>query len=516
MKNLLNLLLITVPVALNAFAQSADHFVLEGRGYLAARNITNANADFAEAVALSPDHETANALYAITRLLCLPYQGPSQDFMDRMGLALTNRDIYQWTARLPQDTNGIPVPPNGVDEMEGTAFVLTNILPEVQGSLGNLSKITDTNFVLLLASNETTLAEVVVDYGDVQMLRALLGAAELEGYTVQGYNLSIQLNALYNLFYRGRELTAEQIVASYPLALTLATTNYFPAAQAALAQAINSYLTASDFIRNRPTNVTRLFNYDPSMGTNEAKFRQTLIELKSSFQSPVTLSQITNGSTPLVVQLGNYFTYPKSLRSLLPLFNGNGIEMGTLPDPTFGGVVWGIDSNQIYSALGEKLLLYPRIENVSRSPDGTLHLQVDALDQRRFSIQVSEDLHIWTELTNTYPVNGSLSFRDAQSNTAARRFYRVEDLQRFKSFAGQVVDALTGLPVPGVLITSSLDGSIAITDASGNFFLQTRVAGSAIGFYILSAAATNYQNAQIQGAYFGGAHFSGIVVKLFH
>jgi hypothetical protein len=516
MKSRATILVLSVLFALNAFAQSADHFVLQGRGYLVARDITNANAAFGAAVDISPDHETANALYAITRLLCLPYQGPSQDLMDRMGLSLTNRDIYNWTARLPLDTNGIPIPPNGFDSMEGTAFVRTNILPQVQGSISNLAKIADTNFVLSLSSNETTLAQVVVDYGDIQMLRALLGAAELEGYTLQAYNLSIQLNALYNMFYRGRELTIEQILASYPLALTLATTNDFPAAQASLEDAIKSYLVASDFIRSRPTNVTRLFNYDPSMSTDEARFRQTLVELKGSLQAPVMLTQFTNGTTPLVANLGAYFSYPKPLRSFLPVFRDNAVVMGTLPDSTFGGVVWGIDTNQIYALLGQELLLLPRIRNVNRLPNSSLQLHVDALDQRRFSVQASQDLLIWMELTNAFASNGVITFRDPQSNTSTRRFYRLEDLDRFRSFSGQVVDAQTGFPVPAALIASSFDASTTTTDGTGYFFLQTRMAGAPIGFYTLNVSANGYQNQQIPGAYFGGAHLSSLTIQLHH
>jgi len=159
--------------------QTADGFVLQGRNYLAVKNLTNANASFSTAVALSPNHQTANAFFAATRLLTLPDRQPAQDMMDRLGVALTNRNIYHWTARLPTDTNGIPVPPNDFNLMEGVAFVRTNFLPEVTAALGNFSKITDTNFVLTLSSNESSMAAVILGFGDSQMLRALLLSLEL-------------------------------------------------------------------------------------------------------------------------------------------------------------------------------------------------------------------------------------------------------------------------------------------------------------------------------------------------
>src|SRR2546428_3341498 len=243
-------------------AKSADGLVIQGRNYLAVKNLTNANASFSAAVALSPNHQTANAFFAATRLLTLPDRQPAQDMMDRLGVALTNRNIYHWTARLPTDTNGIPVPPNDFNLMEGVAFVRTNFLPEVTAALGNFTKITDTNFVLTLSSNETSMAAVILDFGDIQMLRALLHAVELGCYTINSYNVSIQLNALYSLFYRRSTVTTEGLLAEYPLALTFATTNDFQAARLAFENGVERYLVASEFIRGRPTNITRLFNYE--------------------------------------------------------------------------------------------------------------------------------------------------------------------------------------------------------------------------------------------------------------
>src|SRR5438552_11267377 len=215
----------------SGLGQSADNLVLQGRNYLANRNFTNANASFAAAVALAPNHQTANTLLAATRLLTLPDRQPTQNMMDRLGLALTNRNIYHWTARPPTDTNGIPVPPNDFNAMEGVAFVRTNFLPEVTAALANLATVADTNFVLSLSSNETSVAAVILDYGDIQMLRALLHAVELGCYTANAYNFSVQLNALYSLYYRQRMETIEALLADYPLALTFSTTNDFHAAQ---------------------------------------------------------------------------------------------------------------------------------------------------------------------------------------------------------------------------------------------------------------------------------------------
>jgi hypothetical protein len=88
-------------------AQTADGYVNQGRAFLVAHNLTNANAQFAAALALSPNHETGNVFYAATRLLTLPTTPSGKAFLDRLGFATTNRDVYHWTHG--QGTNAIGV-----------------------------------------------------------------------------------------------------------------------------------------------------------------------------------------------------------------------------------------------------------------------------------------------------------------------------------------------------------------------------------------------------------------------
>ena len=76
-------------------------------------------------------------------------------------------------------------------------------------------------------------------------------------------------------------------MADHPSLLTFKTTNDLAAAKAALMAGVNRYCEASQFIRSRPTNVVRLFNYDPDQAVDEANFRQTLADLTNSFAYPV-------------------------------------------------------------------------------------------------------------------------------------------------------------------------------------------------------------------------------------
>jgi hypothetical protein len=108
-------------------------------------------------------------------------------------------------------------------------------------------------------------------------------------------------------------------------------------------------VSASEFIRNRPTNVVRLFNYDPGMAHAEGDFRTNLIDLAQSLSGPVVLRLDTN----LTVNFAKQFSGSTTLRSLLPMFDGNAIEAGSVinpmvvPDITFGGVIGGLTQEEV-------------------------------------------------------------------------------------------------------------------------------------------------------------------------
>ncbi len=114
-----------------ALAQNADSLVAEGRAFLRQQDITNANSRFRAAVTISPNHETANVLYGFTRLLALPYQSAVSEFLDRLGVSPTNRNIYRWTDPIPRDTNGVPLAPANLSAAEATALLRTNILAKL-------------------------------------------------------------------------------------------------------------------------------------------------------------------------------------------------------------------------------------------------------------------------------------------------------------------------------------------------------------------------------------------------
>lgn len=402
-------------------AQTADDYIDQGRFSLKAANIIAAHNSFSNALVLSPNHQSANAFYAATRLLVLPYRPAGSNFLNRLGFPAEGRDIYSWTALIPSDTNGVPLAPDGVSTSESTLLLRTSILPELLAAEANLAKVSDTNFTITLASNETQIAVVTLDYGDVQMLRAMLQFAVYGSYTAYSWNLDASLTALRSL-YTDNQLSAERVLRDYPGLLTFATTNDLNAAKIAFTTVADRYFEASRIIRSRSTNVVRLFNYDETQAANEEMFRFTLIDLKNSLNGPVTLT----ADSRYTVSLGAHFSGGHAPRSFLPAFSGNAFVLGSLPDPTFGGLIAGISSDEAEEFLANYLVPVPTIWNAYVA-DQQFHFSINTLTGRWYAVQVSTNLLNWSDHAVFFALGGTYDFTDSINFGFERRYYRVED-----------------------------------------------------------------------------------------
>ena len=421
---LITALLLTLTQTLHS--QTADDYIACGRGYLSVTNLVAANNCFSNAVAVSPGNPTANVFFAATRLLTWPIRPTGSNFLTRLGVPSAGRDIYNWTALPPTDTNGVPLAPAGVNANEFTAMLRTNLLTELIGAEANLAKVSDTTFALGLTSNETRTVAVTLDHGDIQLLRAMLQAAEYFSYTAYSLNIDAPLAPIYALYTNN---SVERFLADHPALLTFATTNDLATAKAAVLAGANRYFEASQFIRSRATNVVRLFNYDPEKAADEADFRQTLADLTNSLTHPVTL--VVN-STNYTVFLGSQFsgTYPP--RPFLPVIRGNGFGLSTLPDPTFGGLIYnaipGIVEDNVEQFLAKRgLFPIPTIAPGIAKSGLQFQFPVNTLKNRGYTVEVSTNLHDWTTCNAFFSFANGYEFADTNAYTSERRFYRIVD-----------------------------------------------------------------------------------------
>jgi hypothetical protein len=409
----------------NASAQTADDWVNQGLSSLSAQDLNDANTDFAQALAISSTNENANALYAITRLLILPSQPAGSNFLTRIGIPASGRNLYDWTAKVPVDANGVPLAPNGVDANEFTAQLRTNVLSAVIGAVGNLSAITDTNFMISLTSSETTITGVTVDYGDLKLIQASLYASEYFIYTVNAQNLDAQLTAIRALYTNGA-WSAGQVLSDYPQLFTFSTTNDLQAARAAFTNAVNCYMIASTFIRARPPGEVRLFNYDEVSAQSEANFRLTLQDLKNSLVAgPQTLALNPN----LTVDMTTQFSGSTTWRSLLPKFDGNAIELGSLQDLTFGGVISGLTRDEVEGFLSERFVMLPVGSVPTLLSDDSLKIAFTTLSGHYYVLETSTNLVDWEwEQPILWATNSTSVVTNTGLKTFPTHFYRLEDL----------------------------------------------------------------------------------------
>jgi hypothetical protein len=317
-------------------ATPADDYISQGRNDLAAQNVWGANTNFSSALALAPTNATANLLMAATRLLVLPQTPAGSNFLNQLGFAKTNRDLYNWLAEMPVDAHGNRVWPTSYNASTPIAFFRTNIMAALAASATNLANIKDPSFSLTLLASETTHTEdVTLDYGDVQLLRAMVAAGQFMGYAINAQNFSVVIPTLQNMS-QTNGLTFQTVLALYPSLLTLANTNDLSASKGAFTNAAALYFAASDYIRNvRPPAAQALFILSDDATNEEVIFRTALTNALASLNGPATF----DAPDPFTLNASNYLSGTKSLRSLLPKFNGDSYVPGTLPDYTFGGIL---------------------------------------------------------------------------------------------------------------------------------------------------------------------------------
>jgi hypothetical protein len=331
--------LITLAWATLASAQTASQFITAGRNDLALTNWWGADTNFAAALAApnGSTNEDANALKAVTRLLVLPQTPAGSNFLVTLGFPKTNRWLPGFPlASLPKDANGEPVFPANYNSATIVSFFRANILTAITNSAANLAAITDPGYTLTLSANETLTESVTVDYGDIQMLRAMLSAAQFFGYTINENNLSTVIPTVEGWIENGT-FTFQMALANYPNILSLQNTGDLPTSKSALTNAIALYFAASDFIRNRPADATgRLFTLDAGATNEEAQFRAILTNVLSSLASPTQFAPDNLSST---INASRWFSGAVSFNKLLPKFNGDVYVNNSLPDYTFGGIL---------------------------------------------------------------------------------------------------------------------------------------------------------------------------------
>ena len=399
-----------------AFAQTAEDYFVEGKTYLENQSLSAAHSSFQSALTLSPNHQGANLFFALTRLLMISNSADFNTLLNRAGVSSSGRDVFNWTADFTRDPQGkILLPSNSPTGAELQSFLQNNVLPEIDGALDNLSKVASNyetiyqwtlesgsgsvsspntitvtgptpywgynewvGYKIVVQGTEYTITSntfdtitvtpnwtippgnynykifelVEIDYGDVLIMRGSLYLAKGGIYILSSYNLDIDIDTIVSLYNAGTLNIQNHIVNTYNQLLNLLPAQQLSQAKSLMRDAINTFTSAIDFIKAEtdPQDNDLFVIDDPA---EEQRYRDLLADLYGALDGSSYVRKIG-----YQVNLSEFFDRPKTLRNYLPHFIKQFIEADTFPDPTFGGILPSMTSNELNKVLWD-CIIYP-------------------------------------------------------------------------------------------------------------------------------------------------------------
>lgn len=362
---IVSLLLCTgVFVGHRAFAvDQGAPYVTAGMTNLADDDLMNANSNFEKAVSIEPAYDPANFLLAATRVLALSQTPAGSNFLTGLGVQAAGRDYYDWTAHPGTNSEGKPEFPHGYNSGAAIAFYTNTLMTAISASLTNLANITDPGFQLYLpgtvslGTKGSDADDVTVDYGDVQVLRAMLTAAEFVGYSLRANNANVDLSWIETNI-QSKTLTIQSLLSQFPGLGSKQYTAAFSQSEQAGTNAIELYFGAASFILNERSVTNALFNLSSNDIPTEIEFQSELTNILLALSTPTQLNSNHVGST---LYLAPYFDGNVSLRSLVPKFSGDSYVPDSVPDYTFGGILPDLPSYETELLLTQKFPNYAGI-----------------------------------------------------------------------------------------------------------------------------------------------------------
>lgn len=319
----------------------------QGKSSLQSHNILAARDAFSQAVSMAPENQEANLLYGVTRILAVAEDGQSlnttdldsvREILELAGVSFTNFNIYGMNYTSPH---------RFADSTPRTGAVLdflkTKALPEIEGAVGNLNKVTDPAFASVLAPAaiaRTSGTDITVDYADALVLKALVNAAKCNLNLLLVYNLDISIPDIQS---NPDQLITYKKLLKGPGFLSLQEQGRLTTAKEALISFIDTYNAAIPVLMARTPGTNHLFVIDVPVPGELAltasdqlnEISMVLQEIKEALNGPhvFTAGGWLEGRT---VDLSKFFsaTDPINIRS-----NLINCSSGTVfTDPTLNGL----------------------------------------------------------------------------------------------------------------------------------------------------------------------------------
>ncbi len=419
-------LCMTVGFVLDGSCQDASNWVASGRAALASNDIITANTDFSNAVAAisSDDPADANFFYAASRIAVLLCEtnapvGPVAALLTDYGVPTTGRDLWHWTADFQRNLfNQIELPANSPANTLTEGYVVgvlfTNLLPEIDGALDNLSQV-PTNYTVTLSNELTRATPVVLSNADVLIFQAGLETAEAVILTVSSYNLDVSFSVLLSNAYAHTFSFSNNVLAAYPGLLTPepGAASNLPQASTNLNDAISAYVSGRETIEAQQQHAVRQrIHFHHLFSTNAIP---TLQEIQAALSGDATISLGTSQGTPVseALNLARFFSSsPIDLASKEPqtiddpISGRPRIVYDSFPDATFGGILPGLTEQLLMTFLKSPIIILPGDTNWDAAIFGPSGLDCDAYAIAVSSTNVYVGGCFYTAGTTNNYVNG--------------------------------------------------------------------------------------------------------------
>ncbi len=187
--------------------------------------------------------------------------------------------------------------PSGTLSADARAFLLSKVFPTLSKVDSQLALVTDRNFICPLPVAENINYQGVVDFADVQGLRALVKAAMWAIKWVESMNTDFSVNDILAAYSGGR-LSISWILAKYPLLLDATKSGATALTESVkhCKAAIDCYLTWSDFVRavSMPGRLRDsqeyLISLDANASGEENVFRGEMAKMRTALDNGSTQS----------------------------------------------------------------------------------------------------------------------------------------------------------------------------------------------------------------------------------
>ena len=308
--------------------------------------LEQAQGDFAAALTLETSHQEARLLRAITSLLLLEGDPALEQTLGALGATREGSLRSGGTIDGDKDADGDFIPAIGATTTVAVDWIDDHLLPSLAIIRADLALIVDDAFRTDLTARETGIADALVDKGDVLIAKAATHGLEMTVNLAFTYDLRIPLESLYTL-QKLEKLTAQETMTTLETLLEFAADDRRPQFATAMRAMEQDYAVASDFIRNQrgdPSGLlTEVLSMPPEVEGDlslEERIREGSALAVSSLDGEVEYQETR-------VNLSRLVATNTPARSWLPQFLGDQVVPGTLPDPTFDGVLPETTLNQV-------------------------------------------------------------------------------------------------------------------------------------------------------------------------